>query len=356
MDKNKKYNPDLAIHPGVTLKEELDFLGLSQVELSQRSGLSTKTISQIINEVEPITSETAIKFERALGISADFWSNLQKNYELSVARIEAEKMISEEIAEAKKFSCYNELADLGYVEKTRDWALKTKSLLKHFALNSFSLLQGVEQVAFRQSSGSFDSLSLAAWLRCGALEAKKIEVQEFDKNKIKEILPELKKLTMLPDGFGKKLQELCASVGIAVVFVPYFKNTKVNGASRWIGGKAVIQLNTKGSFSDIFWFTFFHEIGHILLHGIKDQFIDYNGMDKDEKEREADKFASETLIPQSEYEKLLSIGGPNPTRIASFAHLNGIGKSIVYGRLAHDKLVNWRTIGRLRQKLVIKND
>jgi len=354
MDNNKKYNPDLAIHPGVTLKEELDYLGLTQVELAQRSGLSTKHISQIINEVEPVTSETAVKFELALGISADFWSNLQKNYELSVARIEAEKKILMEIKEAKKFNCYNELADLGYVEKTKDWKVRTKNLLKHFALNSFSLLPGVEQVAFRQAAGSFDVLSLAAWLRCGALEAKKIEVGEFDKNKIKTILPELKKLSMLPDGFGKKLQELCASVGIAVVFIPYFKNTKVNGASRWIGGKAVIQLNNKGSYSDIFWFTFFHEIGHILLHGIKDQFVDYNGMDKNEKEKEADVFATETLIPENEYNKLLSTGKLNAAYIASFAHLNGIGKSVVYGRLAHNNIISWRTIGRQREKLAIK--
>lgn len=356
MDKNKKYNPDLAIHPGLTLKEELDFLGLTQVELAQRSGLNTTHISQIINEVDSITPETAIKFELALGVSADFWNNLQKNYDLAIARIEAEKKILAEVSEAKKFNCYNELADLGYVEKTRDWAIKTKNLLKHFAINSFSLLPDVEQVAFRQASGSFDNLSLAAWLRCGALEAKKIEVAQFSKSKIKEALPEFKKLTMLPDGFGNKLQDLCASVGIALVFVPYFKNTKVNGASRWIGGKAVIQLNTKGSYSDIFWFTFFHEIGHILLHGIKDQFIDYTGMDKDEKEREADEFASETLIPQREYDKLLSMVVLNATRIDSFAHLNGIGKSIVYGRLAHDKVVSWKTIGRLRQKLVIKSD
>lgn len=356
MENSIKYSPDLAIHPGVTLKEELEFIGLTQAELAQRSGLSTKHISQIINEIEPITSDTAIKFELAIGVPADFWNNLQKNYELSVARIEADRKMLAEISEAKKFNCYSELVDLGYVEKTTDWLEKTKNLLKHFAINSFSLLPGVEQVAFKQSPGSFDSLSLAAWLRCGALEAKKIEVQDFDRNKIKEILPELKKLTMLPDDFGKKLQELCASVGIAVVFVPYFKNTKVNGASRWISGKAVIQLNTKGSFSDIFWFTFFHEIGHILLHGVKDQFIDYNNMDKDEKEKEADAFASNVLIPQNEYKKLLNSGKLNQTKIASFAHLNGIGRSIVYGRLAHDNLVSWRTIGHLRRKLVIKND
>jgi HTH-type transcriptional regulator/antitoxin HigA len=214
-------------------------------------------------------------------------------------------------------------------------------------------LRVVEQVAFRQSPGAFDELSLAAWLRCGALEAKKIEVSEFDKNGLKAILPDLKRLTMLPKDFGRDLQKLCASVGVAVVFVPYFKNTKVVGASRWIGGKPVIQLNNKGLYSDIFWFTFFHEIGHIILHGLKEQFVDYNGMDKDDKEREADKFAAETLISSLEYKKLLGMEDLSLKNIDVFARLNGIGRSIVYGRLAHDNRISWKTIGRLREKLAI---
>ena len=91
------YNPNFAVHPGESLKNEMEFLHLSQVELSQRTGLSEKCISQIVNGVAPITSDTAIKLELALGTPAVFWNNLQKNYDLNMSRIALEKRIDDVI-------------------------------------------------------------------------------------------------------------------------------------------------------------------------------------------------------------------------------------------------------------------
>jgi addiction module HigA family antidote len=91
------YNPNFAVHPGESLKNEMEFLHLSQVELSQRTGLSEKCISQIVNGVAPITSDTAIKLELALGTPAVFWNNLQKNYDLNMTRIALEKRIDDVI-------------------------------------------------------------------------------------------------------------------------------------------------------------------------------------------------------------------------------------------------------------------
>ncbi|MFA5048816.1 MAG: HigA family addiction module antitoxin [Patescibacteria group bacterium] len=354
METKLLYNPDFAIHPGETLKDELEFLKLTQVELAQRTGLSEKHISQIINGADPITSDTAVKLELALGIPATFWSNLQKNYELNLARIASEKRIAGEINEAKKFACYNELVKLDCVEKIRDWKTKTANLLKFFGVNSFSYIKNTESIAFRQTSGKFDERSLAAWLRCGEVSAAKIETAEFNEKNLKELIPKIRKLTLLPDGFGKTLQELCASVGIAVVYTPYFKNTKVNGSARWIGKRAVIQLNTKGAFSDIFWFTFFHELGHIILHGVKEEFIDYQGKAKDEKEREADNFATEILIPSADYKKLLENRPLNRLKIVNFANSIGVSTGIVVGRLAHDDEASWKRIAHLRDRLLIE--
>ncbi len=348
------YNPNFVIHPGETLKDELEFLKLTQVELAQRTGLSEKHISQIINGADPITSDTAIKLEIALGVPATFWNNLQKNYELNLARIDSEKRITQEIEEGRKFICYPELVALGCIEKTGDWKTKTANLLKFFGVNSLSYIQNTEPIAFRQASGKFDQRSLAAWLRCGELDANKIETKEFDKKNIKSTISKIRQLTLLPDGFGSKLQELCASVGVAVVYTPYFKNTKVNGSARWMGNKAVIQLNTKGAFSDIFWFTFFHELGHILLHGVKGEFLDYQGKTKDEKEKEADNFAAEALIATDDYNKLLEIKPLIRPKVESFAKSIGIGTGIVLGRLAHEGKVNWKKIAHLRDRLVIK--
>ena len=354
VDTKLSYNPNIAIHPGESLKDELTFLNLSQVELAQRTGLSEKHISQIMNSVDPISPETAIKLERAIGIPASFWNNLQKDYDLTTARLETQKKIEKEINEAKNYKCYTELVELGCIEKATDWKTKTENLLKFFGVDSLSYVQQTEAVAFRQSDGEFDQYSLAAWLRCGELDAKKVQVGEFNSKKIKELIPEFRKLTSHPEGFGSKLQELCASAGVAIVYSPYFKNTKVNGSARWIGDRAVIQLNTRNAFSDIFWFTFFHELGHILLHGVKERFVDYQKKAKDTKEKEADKFAADTLISPSDYQKLLGTRPLNRLTVESFARSIGVHKGIVLGRLAHERKARWNQIANFRDRLVIK--
>ncbi len=354
IDTKFSYNPDIAIHPGESLKDELVFLNLTQVDLAKRTGLSEKHISQIVNGQDPISPDTAIKFERALGVPADFWNNLQKNYELNCARIAADGKIAAEIKEAKKFECYSELVSIGCIEKASDWKSKTENLLSFFGVDSLSYVSQTEAIAFRQTPGKFNSYSLAAWLRCGELEAKTIQTASFDNKKVKEIIPELRKLTTCPEGFGEKLKELCASAGVAVVYTPYFKNTKVSGSARWIGDKAVVQLNTKGAYGDIFWFTFFHELGHILLHGVKEKFVDYNGKTINDKEKEANEFSANTLIPSKDYDLLVSNRLLTARQVISFAQSIEIDPGIVFGRLGHDNITQWKQIAGIRRKLRIK--
>ena len=348
------YNPDFAVHPGETLREELEVANISQVELMQRTGISEKHISQIINGEASITPDTAIKLERSLGVPAEFWANLQKNYDITVARIESESRLAKEINETKKFNCYDELITLDCIKVAKTWKEKTENLLNFFGVDSLAYLPQTEAVAFRQARGKFDERSLAAWLRCGEIEASKVEVGPFNKTRVREIIPEIKKLTLLPEGFGKRLQELCATAGIVVVFTPYFKRTRVNGSTRWIGDKAVIQLNTKGAYSDIFWFTFFHELGHVMLHGVKERFLEYDRKTKDDKEREADEFAAKNLIPESEYDAYIRSHQLNRVSAERFAKSIGVDVSIVLGRLAHEGRAPWRQIAHDRSRLLIQ--
>ena len=353
VDTKLTYNPDFAVHPGETLRDEIESLSISQLELAQRTGLSEKHISQIIHGDASITPDTAIKFERALGTPAEFWANLQKNYDVTSARIAAEGRLAKEIAEAKKFRCYGELVTLRCINEAVNWSEKAENLLSFFGVDSLQYIQTTEAIAFRRSSGKFDRHALAAWLRCGELAASKIEVASFNRARVREIIPGVKKLSLLPDDFGKNLQDLFASAGIALVFVPYFKGTKVNGSTRWIGDKAVIQLNNKGVYNDIFWFTLLHELGHVMLHGVKERFLEYDGKVQDEKEKEADDFARQNLMPQSEYDAYIRSGQLNRMSAAVFANSVGIDVSIVLGRLAHEGKAKWHQIAKDRQRIEI---
>jgi len=355
------YNPNIAIHPGRTLQDTLDSLKMRQVDLAQRTGLTPKTINKIMQGKNPITIDTAIKLSSVFGMSATFWNNLQRNYEETLARIKSEEKLEKEITYFKKFTCYNELVKWGYVKKARNRKEKIINFLNFFGVSSLGLIPEIYVIAFRTSKvGKISNESLAAWLRCGELDAQKIRTQKFDRDRLIESINALKLLTKEePKIFQKKLIEICSSFGIAVVFVPYLKNTYVYGMTRWLNSdKAMIQLSLRGSYDDIFWFTFFHELAHLLKHSKKEQFVEFENKDNrelKEKEDEADEFASNTLIPKSEYLKFISQNDFSKSAIINFADKLDISPSIVAGRLSYDNN-NWTKWSRLRKRLKFVNE
>lgn len=356
MPLKNKFNPNIAIHPGETLKETLDYLEMSQVDLAERTGLTTKTINEIVKGKNPITQDTAMKLSSVFGMSSAFWNNLERNYQETLSRIKVEEKIEKELDFFKKFSCYNELAKYGYIKKTRDIKEKVINLHHFFGVSSLGLVPKVQAVAFRTTKNKeVFKESLAAWLRCGELEAQNIEVKKFDKEKLINSIKKLRVLTKeRPNIFQEKLIEICSSFGVAVVFIPYFKNTYVKGATRWLTpDKAIIQLSLMGGFSDIFWFTFFHELAHLLKHGKKDEFIEFkDGNNTTEEEKEADEFACNALIPKKEFNDFFSRKPITATVIKKFAEKMDLPPGIVAGRLGHECKGNaWKKLSFLRTRL-----
>lgn len=358
----KGYKPDIAIHPGVTLEETIEALNMSQKELAERTGLTAKTINEIIKGKNPITPETAKKFERVFGVSARFWNNLERNYRETIARIEDEKRLKEEIKVAEKLLlCYKEMAKLMWVRKTKDTKEKVELLMNYFGVDSLKFVPEIQDIAFRRSyKKNINRESLAVWLRKGEIQASKIETENYDKKKVKEIIPEIKKIIKSNPyclkNLEKKLIDLCAMSGIAVVFLPYLKNTHVNGATRWLNlNKALIQLSFRYKYSDVLWFTFFHELGHIVLHGKKEKFIEFASKKSrlgKEKEIEADKYAKNTLIPRKDYNQFIKNRIFSDKHIIAFAKEAGVSPGIVAGRLAHENHVRWKDIANLRTKII----
>ncbi|MCL2801201.1 MAG: HigA family addiction module antitoxin [Treponema sp.] len=76
-----EYTPEYIVTPGEVHEDHLEHAGLSQASLAERTGLSKKTINEIVKAKSAITAETALKFERTLGYPAHFWSNLERQYQ-----------------------------------------------------------------------------------------------------------------------------------------------------------------------------------------------------------------------------------------------------------------------------------
>lgn len=354
------YKAPIAIHPGETLKDILDETGLSQAQLSGRTGLHVKTINEIIKGKNPITSETALKLSIVFGMSEGFWNNLQRNYEETIARIALEKEIEKELKIAEKFTCHNELVKYKYIEKTTKLKERARFLLNFLGLTSFRYLEKNYSVAFRKSSaGKVSKENLIAWLRCGELAALKLETNPFNKAKLKQILPQIRNLNLLrPNEYSLKLKSLLAECGVAVAYVPYLKNTFANGATRWLTpSKVLIQLTPRNKSEDILWFTLFHELCHVLKHGRKEGYISFwedNYLNKNfmELEQEADLFASEILIPSKKWELFLEKSPLKHSEIINFAKRMDVKPGIVAGRLARET-GKWARFSRLRAKIEV---
>ncbi len=349
------YQPNKALHPGVGVQRELDYLGMSQKRLAERTGLSEKHISQIINGEASITADTAFLLANALGGAASFWLNLDRNYRETLARLEQEQKAEEEIPELAYFP-YNDLVKIGRVEKTANKIERVINLWKFFGVNSFKAIPQTEAVAYRRGYGDgVKKEALAAWLRCGELDVNKLSLSEYDESALKSLLPRIREMTqMLDDKFFATLQSSLSNAGVGLVIAPHLTGTQAHGATRWIGGNPVIQLSARGKDADKIWFTLFHEIGHIFLHGKKGQFISFNKSIKSAEEDEADLFAVKTLIPQSDYEVFLSQKDFSEKAIRHFAQVQRVHTGIVVGRLKKEGILSYTQFPNLHAKLQIK--
>ncbi|HEV7427804.1 MAG TPA: ImmA/IrrE family metallo-endopeptidase [Thermoanaerobaculia bacterium] len=206
---------------------------------------------------------------------------------------------------------------------------------------------------FRASAAfASDPIAVGAWLRKGHLDAQQIDCAAFDEDRFLALLNEIKILSYdPPDDFASELQQRCASAGVAVVFVPELPGTRLWGAARWLSAtKAMIQLSLRYKTDDHFWFTFFHEAGHLLKHGRRDIFIDSTDAPADDREREADRFAAEMLIPAAEVRQ----GFPNALRkedVLAFASRLQVAPGIVVGRLQHEGILPRTHLNGLKRTL-----
>ena len=165
-----------------------------------------------------------------------------------------------------------------------------------------------------------------------------------------------------PERFLHEMRDVCAAAGVAVVVVPELPYTGISGCARWLSDmKALVGLTLRYKTDDQFWFTFFHELGHILLHSKKFDFVLDNAADNltdqvvdpqmQKAEEEANRFAADTLIPGEPFHRFIKANDFSNEAIHQFAEEQGIGPGIVVGRLQHEGLLSYHQGNALKQRL-----
>ncbi len=358
-----KFTPSVAFHPGVTLSEKLKEMEMGIKEFAIRTSKPEKTIYAVINGESSLTPDMAVAFEIVTNIPAHFWLNKQRAYDEYKARIKREEQLAYATEWARSFP-FAAMTKLGWIAAAKTIEEKAASLFSYFKISSVKAwedyyLNQELKIAFRISlNNTKDPHAISAWLRQGELQADQIETPEYSEKRLQEAIPEMKNIcAQHPEDFAQRLQNVCKEVGIKLVFTPCLPKAPISGSTRWINDTPCIQITGRQKRNDIFWFTFFHELGHILLHGKKDIFLEdagYTDIQK-QKEDEADNYASKILLSSAEEHEIIMNGDFSIKAIKRYAIKFNTHPAIIVGRLQHKNIISFSRYNELIERFDLFN-
>ena len=357
VDTRNEFQPDYIVSPGEILEEVLESRNIKKNEFADRCGRSPKAISQIISGIAPITPELAIRFHRVLGSSPTLWNNLEANYRLQLARKAEQEELQKRVEWAKEFPV-NELVKRGFFKKPKSDTDLVAKILDFFGVASVAAWEEVHaraRLSFRRSpSFESDPKAFAAWLRIGKINAEQIETEPYDEQKFREALDRIRATTeQPPQNFLPMIKRKCAASGVALVFVPELKKTRLSGVTRWLSkDKALIMMSLRHKADDHFWFTLFHEVAHLLLHSKKQIFIDAVKLSqqKGQVEEEANRFSADFLILPALYTNFVYQRDFEKASIVKFARKIGISPGIIVGRLQRERKIPFSLHNDLKRR------
>jgi plasmid maintenance system antidote protein VapI/Zn-dependent peptidase ImmA (M78 family) len=358
MNSQIEFQPDWVSAPGETIADILEERNLAPEEFARRMGRKLLAVRDLLEGRHPISNDLARRLEEVLGGSAAFWINREAQYQQDIARLRSrggDKARVEWLSELP----LKDMVGFGWVRPEGTSArAKETACLRFFGVPDVGAWRdtykdALEMAAFRTST-SFKSRpgAVAAWLRQGEIEASSVACKPWDAGKFKSALSKIRPLTWKksPDIFIPKLKDICADCGVAVVIVRAPAGCRASGATHFLSSnKALLLLSFRYLSDDHFWFTFFHEAGHLVLHGKDALFLEGADTEMTGQEEEADNFAADVLVPP-EY-KAQMLGLPRDGHaVLKFARSIGISPGIVVGQLQHLGRVQRNQLNALKRR------
>lgn len=238
------------------------------------------------------------------------------------------------------------------------------NLLSYLGVSSPAAFDRLDATAAYRASPAFAASpkAVTTWLRWGEIEATKVHVPPFDARRFRQVLDEIRPLTRREpfEQVFKRVKAMCAEAGVVVLLIPELTGTHLSGASRWVGSKAVIQLSRRHKSDDQFWFTFFHEAGHLLSGTRRRDFVDGAEPtapgDLEPDDDAANQFARDVLLPPDDYEAFANAADFSRAAIRSFAQWQRIAPGIVVGRLQRGKHVPPSKLRNLKKSIQLPTD
>lgn len=252
---------------------------------------------------------------------------------------------------AKQFP-YAELAKLGWIPESKNPKERVLHLRNYFEVVELSLLENerITNIACcRLAVTEKSDLALMAWAQEARLQAREIATGPINLTKLQDSIPDIKKMTLLNlDKSSNILKNTLSECGIAVVYLPYLKGSFLHGATFLSGEKYVMGITARGKDADKFWFSLFHELGHIILGHVGSE------TELTEKEEnEANTWAADALISPESFQWLVETGEYTKHTVCDFAKTQNIAPGIVVGRLQREGIIRYNRLNDLKEKYEI---
>ena len=348
------FNPDWATSPAESIRRALIRRGWSPEDLAEAMEVSVQQASELHQGIAAIDKPIAAKLTAALNTSEGFWLERQRQYQTDQKRIS-------EAADGAAWLRELPLRDMikfGWLKPGVGESQKVTAALAFFGVSSIAdwkskYRRDLATAAFRTSlTFTSNPVATASWLRWAKLQAQQIATQPFDAATFKTALVKLRALTRRkdPEQFVPELRRICAACGVALIIARAPEGCRASGATRFLTPtKAMIVMSFRYRSDDHFWFTFFHEAAHLLLHGKKALFLEDGSEVTSEEENEANDLASAILLPpaaKAELERLPL----SAKAIMRFALQTGVSAGVVVGQLQHSGRLAHNRLNSLKRR------
>ncbi len=343
----KSYIPAEVFPPGEFLKDELEARGWSQADLAEILGRPPRLISEIISAKRAISPETAQGLGAAFGVDPQYWLNLESIYQLSRVRQPDGAVATR--AELFDKAPIKELIRRHWIQPAQDPSELKTNLMHFFGIKSLQEAPQLWSYAARKSS-SYGEVSPAQWAwLCRARQlAPFVDAAQYSDAKCDELIERLRSLLSEPEEI-RQAPRILSEHGIRLMIIEPLANTRIDGATFWLDHHSpVIALSIRFDRIDAFWFTLFHELGHVKAHdGLKNDsvpldidLVGQGAMRSEEKppsEKRADEFAMEAIISSVKMNSFINRIRPlyYKEKIKGFAVVNRIHPGLVVGQLQH---------------------
>lgn len=329
--------PAEVFSPGEFLKEELDQRGWSQQELADILDRPPRLISEIVGGKRAITPETAVGLSKALGSSAEYWMNLESQYQLSRVKIETDSVARR----ARLYATFpvRELLRKGWVAASDDLSVLEKRFCEFFHIPNISAKPSLAHAPKKTAAGSEPTVEQIAWLSRVHALAGDTQLPRYSEKKLTACIEALKPLRAAPE-FVSKVPALLAEAGVQLICVEPIAGSKIDGACSWLGTKPVVGMTLRFDRIDNFWFVLRHELEHVLRGDGKEEVVLDTEIGEDAErqskaESAANAAAAEFCTPQRALDTFVDQVAPyfSEEKVLAFAHGLSLHPGLVVGQL-----------------------